>query len=61
MILIIILIGAYIIYRINKKKFIGKTSAQKIWGIGIYALYVLVGLFVFLEILHFIKYHSFGL
>jgi len=35
MILIILLIGASIIYLINRKKFIGKTNAQKIWGLGI--------------------------
>jgi hypothetical protein len=61
MILIIVLIGAFIIYRINRKKFIDKTNAQKIWGIGIYALYVIVGIFIFFETLHFIKYQSFGL
>jgi hypothetical protein len=61
MALIIVLIAAFIIYLINRKKFIGKTNAQKIWQFGIYALCVLVGLFVFFEILHVIKYHSIGL
>jgi predicted membrane channel-forming protein YqfA (hemolysin III family) len=58
MILVFVLICAFIIYLINKKKFIGKTNAQKIWGFGIYALSVFVGIFIFFEILHIIKYHS---
>jgi predicted membrane channel-forming protein YqfA (hemolysin III family) len=58
MILAFVLICASIIYLINKKKFIDKTNAQKIWRFGIYALSVFVGIIVFFEILHIIKYHS---
>ncbi|MDB5134176.1 MAG: hypothetical protein JWP37_779 [Mucilaginibacter sp.] len=61
MALIIVLIGTYIIYLINRKKFIDKTNAQKIAKLGIYALCMLLGMFVFFEILHLIKYHSFNL
>jgi hypothetical protein len=58
MALIIVLIGAFILYLINRKKFVGKTTAQKIWKFGIYALYVLLGIVTLFEILHVIKYHS---
>lgn len=58
MALALIFILTSIIYLINRKKFAGKTIAQKIWTLGIYAICVLVGLFVFFEILHVIKYHE---
>jgi hypothetical protein len=58
MALTLVLIITFIIYLINRKKFIGKTIAQKIWTLIIYATCVIVGLFVFFEILHIIKYHK---
>jgi hypothetical protein len=59
--LALIFILTFIVYLINRKKFTGKTAAQKIWTFGIYALCVLAGLFVFFEILHIIKYHEISL
>lgn len=61
MALIIVLLGTYIIYLINRKKFKAKTDGQKIITLMIYAVSVLLGLFFFFEILHVIKYHSFAL
>jgi len=58
MALTLVLIIASIIYFINRKKFIGKTTVQKIWGFGVYAFLALMGIFLFFEILHIIKYHS---
>jgi len=60
MALIIILIGTYIIYLINRKKFIGKTNTQKVAKLGVYALGMIIGMFIFFEILHIMKYHSFN-
>ena len=61
MALILVLIIASIVYYINRKKFTGKTISLKIWGFLIYVFFVIIGLFVFFEILHIIKYHAFGL
>ena len=60
MALIIVLIGTYIIYLINRKRFKAKTDGQKIVALIIYAVSMLLGMFVFFEILHVIKYHSLG-
>jgi hypothetical protein len=61
MALVIIIIGTYIVYLANRKKFKDKTYAQKVAKIFIYAIEVLLGIFIFFEILHVIKYHSLGL
>jgi hypothetical protein len=58
MALALIFILTFIVYLINRKKFIGKTITQKIWMIIIYTICVLVALFIFFEILHIIKYHE---
>jgi len=58
MALALVIIGTFIIYLINRKKFVGKTIAQKIWKLVIYAVGVILALFIFFEILHIIKYHS---
>jgi len=60
MALILVLIITAIVYFIRRKRFIGKSISLKIWGFLVYAFFVIMSLFVFLEILHFIKYHSFG-
>ena len=61
MALILVFILTFIIYLIKRKTFIRKTIAQKIWTFAIYAICVLIGLFVFFEILHVIKYHEISL
>lgn len=58
MALAIVLILTSILYLINRRTFIGKTLAQKIFKLIIYAACVLLSLFVILEILHIIKYHE---
>jgi hypothetical protein len=60
MALILVLIGATILYLINGKKLSNKTTSLKIWWFIIYAGITLVGLLLFFEILHIIKYHSVG-
>lgn len=60
MALILILIGATILYLINRKKLSNKTISLKIWWFIIYAGITLVGLLLFFEMLHIIKYHSVG-
>jgi hypothetical protein len=59
--LIIIIILTYIVYLVNRKKFKDKTYPQKVVKIVIYFTEVILGIFIFFEILHVIKYHSFGL
>lgn len=60
MALILILLGSTILYFINRKKLSNKTTALKIWWFIIYVGITLVGLLLFFEILHIIKYHSVG-
>jgi len=60
MALILILIGTFVVYLINRKKFKSKTIIQKIVWLMFYAICVLLGLVIFFEILHIIKYHEVG-
>jgi hypothetical protein len=56
--IIILIAGTYIIYLVNRKKLVGKTTTQK-WGkIGIYALEMLLGIIVFVVIILAISYFS---
>jgi len=58
MVLIIVLIITSIVYFINRKKFIGKTTSLKIWGFLVYAFFVVISIYLFFVVLHLIKYHE---
>jgi maltodextrin utilization protein YvdJ len=56
--IIVLIVGTYIIYLANRKKLVGKTTAQK-WGkIGIYALEMALGIIVFVAIILGMAYFS---
>jgi len=58
MALILVLIIASLVYFVRRKKFKGKSISLKIWGFLIYAFLVIIGLALFFEIVHIIKYHK---
>ncbi len=58
MALILVLITTFVIYFINRKKHSEKTVSLKIWQLVIYFFFAAIGLFLFFEIIHIIKYGS---